>query len=501
MSMAGKTQIGQLCVSWGALLCSAALFTNCAIGPKYTRPSLAVPSVYKELAPDGDREWKAAHPSDAASRGNWWEPFNDPELNRLEDRLAKSNYSIAAAAANVQAARAVMRGARAQYFPTITTIPAVTNSRLSTGFGQTIGRTFTTYSFPLNASWEPDLWGRIRKTISGNSAAAQASAADLENVRLSAQAELAADYFQLREQDALKELWDALVTAYQESAALDRDQYMAGIGSDETVAQAEAQLHSAIAQDTNLAVARAQYEHAIAVLVGEPASTFSILAAQWEADPPSIPAGIPSELLERRPDIASAERAVAQANAQIGISKTAFFPILTLTASGGFENTSIAQWLQWPSRIWSVGPSLAETLFDAGLRRATVEQFQATYDQTVANYRQTVLTAFQEVEDYLAALRTLAGVIQQQAAAIEAAKRTFDIAKVRYEAGLDPYLNVLMASITLLADQQTAATFEMQQMVAIVQLIKALGGGWDISQMPSPEQLERRNPRAFNEGN
>jgi len=299
----------------------------------------------------------------------------------------------------------------------------------------------------------------------------------------------------------LKELWDALVTAYQESAALDRDQYMAGIGSDETVAQAEAQLHSAIAQDTNLAVARAQYEHAIAVLVGEPASTFSILAAQWEADPPSIPAGIPSELLERRPDIASAERAVAQANAQIGISKTAFFPILTLTASGGFENTSIAQWLQWPSRIWSVGPSLAETLFDAGLRRATVEQFQATYDQTVANYRQTVLTAFQEVEDYLAALRTLAGVIQQQAAAIEAAKRTFDIAKVRYEAGLDPYLNVLMASITLLADQQTAATFEMQQMVAIVQLIKALGGGWDISQMPSPEQLERRNPRAFNEGN
>jgi NodT family efflux transporter outer membrane factor (OMF) lipoprotein len=291
------------------------------------------------------------------------------------------------------------------------------------------------------------------------------------------------------------------VIAYQQYVALVRDQSVSGLTSDEVVAQAEANLHSALAQDANLAVARDQYEHAIAVLVGEPASTFKVLEAKWEADPPSIPAGLPSELLERRPDIASAERAVAQANAQIGIARSAFFPTILLSASAGFDGLSIAKWFEWPTRVWSLGPSFAETLFDAGQRRATVQQFQATYDRTVANYRQTVLTSFQEVEDYLAALRTLAGVIEDQDSSIQASRRALEVAEVRYNAGLDPYLNVISARISLLAAQQVGVTFRMQQMVASVQLIKALGGGWDSSEIPSPQELERRIPRASSKRN
>jgi NodT family efflux transporter outer membrane factor (OMF) lipoprotein len=477
------------------------LFTGCAVSPKYNRPAVPVPTAYKEMPAGASRDWKAAQPSDLASRGPWWAWFGDSELNSLENRLNASNYGIAAAAANVRAAQAIVRAARAQYYPTITAAPGISSSRLATAFGQTLGRTFASYSFPLDISWEPDLWNRIRQTVSANAAAAQASVADLENVRLSAQAELAEDYFQLREQDSLKELWDSVVIAYQQYVALVHDQSVSGLASDEVVAQAEANLHSALAQDANLAVARAQYEHAIAVLVGEPASTFKVLEAEWEADPPSMPVGVPSELLERRPDIASAERAVAQANAQIGIARSAFFPTILLSGSAGFESLSISSWLQWPARVWSLGPSLAETLFDAGQRRATVQQFQATYDLTVANYRQTVLTAFQEVEDYLAGLRTLAGVIEDQDSSIQASRRAMEVAEVRYNAGLDPYLNVISARISLLAAQQAGVTFRMQQMVASVQLIKALGGGWDFSEIPSPKELERRIPRASNERN
>jgi NodT family efflux transporter outer membrane factor (OMF) lipoprotein len=284
------------------------------------------------------------------------------------------------------------------------------------------------------------------------------------------------------------------VSAYQESLELTVDLSKAGVGNDEAVAQAESQLEATTAQDTNLGVLRAQYEHAIALLAGQPASAFTVPVEALKASPPPIPVGVPSELLERRPDIAAAERAVAQANAQIGMARTAFFPAVTFSASAGFQSLSIAKWLEWPSRVWSVGPGLAETIFDAGLRRATVQQFQASYDQTVANYRQTVLTAFQQVEDNLAALRILAAVIEQQDSAIESAGRSLQVAAVRYQAGIDPYLNVIAAQTALLTDQQAAVTFRMQQMVASVQLIKALGGGWDASQIPSSAELGRRIP-------
>ena len=472
------------------LVAAVALLTACSIGPKYTRPSAPVPPAYKELgAPNVEGAWKAAQPRDDAARGKWWERFNDPQLNELEKKVNISNQNIAAAAANVLAARAMIREARAQYFPTVTANPGITNSRLSTGFGQTIGKTFTTYSLPLEASWEPDLWGRVRNTVKASAFAAQASVADLENVRLSAQAELATDYYELCAQDALKQLADSTVSAYQEALELTRDLYKAGVGNDEAVAQAEAQLKATQAQDTNLGVLRAQYEHAVALLAGEPASTFSVPVETLKASPPSIPVGIPSELLERRPDIAAAERAVAQANAQIGIAKAAFFPTVTLSASAGLQSLSMAKWLAWPSRVWSVGPSLAQTIFDAGLRRATVQQFQASYDQTVAKYRQSVLAAFQQVEDNLAALRILTQVIEQQDSAIESAARSLQEADVRYKAGIDPYLNVIIAQTALLSARQAAVNFRMQQLVASVQLIKALGGGWDASQIPSPKEL------------
>ena len=461
----------------------------CLVGPKYTRPSAPAPPAYKELgAPNVGGDWKPAQPGDHASRGKWWERFNDGRLNSLEEQLNTSNQSIAAAAANILAARAMIREARAQHFPTLGAHPSIANSRLATGFGKQLGITFISYSLPLEASWEPDLWGRVRETVVANTAAAQASAADLENVRLSAQAELAADYYELRAQDALKQLLDSTVAAYQEALEVTQARYTAGIDSDEAVAQAEAQLKTTKAQDTNLGVLRARYEHAIAVLAGQ-APEFSIPIEAGEQEPPPIPLGVPSELLERRPDIAAAERTVAQANAQIGIARTAFFPAVTLSASAGFQSLSIAKWLDWPSRVWSVGPGLAQTIFDGGLRRATVQQFQAAYEATVANYRQTVLTAFQQVEDSLAALRILAQVIEQQDSAIESAQRSLQEAEVRYRSGIDPYLNVITAQTALFNDQQAAINFRGQRMVASVQLIRALGGGWEASQVPSSKEL------------
>ena len=469
----------------------AVLLAACNIGPRYTRPSTPAVPAYKELgAPNViEGSWKAAQPRDEAARGKWWEIFQDRQLNALEEKVDISNQNIAVAAANVQAARALIRQARAEYFPAFTANPGMTNSRISTAFGQTFGANFNTFSLPLEASWEPDLWGRIRKTVQSNTFAAQATVADLENARLSAQSDLATDYYEVRGQDALKQVLDSTVRADRESLELNLDLYKAGLANDEAVAQAESQLKATEAQDTSLGVLRAQYEHAIAVLAGQPASTFSIPIGELAQAPPLIPVGVPSELLERRPDIASAERSVAQANAQIGIAKTAFFPTLTLSASAGFQAISAANWLSWPSRVWSVGPSLAQTIFDAGLRRATVQQYQATYDATVANYRQTVLTAFQQVEDNLAALRILTQVIDQQNEATDSAGRNLQEAEVRYRAGLDPYLNVITAQTTLLNDQQAAVNFREQQLIAAVSLIKALGGGWDASELPSAKEL------------
>jgi len=487
---------------------SALLLTGCVVGPKYARPSVETPSAYKEIGtPEttGVGTWKQAQPRDNANRGKWWTEFNDPQLNELEQKASVANQNIAAAASSFLVARALVREARSQYFPTVTTNPSITNERPSPAqFGgvragtssnsQLIVRPFTDFSLPADASWEPDLWGRVRNSVKANVFAAQASAADLENVRLSEQAELAVDYYQLRAQDSLKQVFDATVAAYQDSLDLNRSLYKSGLGADEAVAQAEAQLRAAQAQDTNLGILRAQYEHAIAVLTGQPPSTFSIPVTPLSGNRPAIPVGVPSELLERRPDIAAAERSVAEANAQIGMAKAAYFPNLLLSAAGGFGNSSITSWFAWPSRFWSVGPSLAETIFDAGLRKATMEQYRATYDQTVANYRQTVLSAFQEAEDNLAALRILSDGIQQQDAAVDAAARSLGEAAVRYKAGLDPYLNVISAQTILLNDEQAAVSFRMQQMVSSVQLIKALGGNWDASQIPSPRELGAMPP-------
>jgi len=483
------------------------LQSACVVGPRYVRPSVQAPAAYKEI-PQGsvqaESEWKIARPNDAAIRGKWWEAFHDPQLNELEEKAGSANQNIAAAAANFLAARALVKQAWSQYFPTVSTNPNIMNARPSPAqFGGLTGsssgltiKTYTDYSLPFDASWEPDFWGRVRSSVRANIYAAQASAADLENVRLSEQAELAVDYFELRAQDSLRQILDSTVAAYEETLDLTQIQYRAGLSNDEAVAQAEAQLRAAQAQDTDLGVLRAQYEHAIAVLIGQPASTFSLTAQALEAKPPATPAGVPSELLERRPDIAAAERGVAQANAQIGVAKAAYFPNVLLSGTAGFGNSSISSWFTWPSRFWSVGPSLAETIFDAGLRRATVQQYQANYDQTVANYRQTVLTSFQQVEDNLASLRILSQVINQQDGAVEAATRSLQEATARYKAGLDPYLNVIVAQTTLLNDQQAAVNFRMQEMVASVQLIKVLGGGWNDTQIPSSKEIRAATSRS-----
>jgi NodT family efflux transporter outer membrane factor (OMF) lipoprotein len=329
----------------------------------------------------------------------------------------------------------------------------------------------------------------VRNTVRANAAGAQASAADLENTRLSMQAELAGDYFQLQGQDALIKLLDETVAAYQESLRLNRVLFSTGIGSDENVAQAETQLESTQALDTNLGILRAQFEHAIALLVGQPASSFSIPAAPLNIPPPDIPLGVPAQLLERRPDIAAAERSVAQANAQIGVATAAFYPNITLSASAGLESTVASSLFTWPSRVWSVGPTLAETIFDAGLRRATVQQFQAAYDVTVANYRNTVLTAFQQVEDNIAELRILSVELGQQDTAVKSADRNLQLATDRYRLGIDPYLNVITAQTTLLSNQQTAVNLRILQMTSSVNLVKALGGGWSVTQIPGQGQL------------
>jgi len=499
-----------------SLTVTACLLAGCTVGPKYHTPPADTPAAYKELTPADYKNtegWKVAQPKDDALRGKWWEIFGDSQLNALEEKVNISNQNIASAAASFFAARALVKEARSQLFPTVSTNPATTlqrpsatlsngkaggssNSGSGSGTGSTSSATgtFTEYTFPFDATWQPDLFGRIRNTIKSAAYGAQASAADLENVRLTAQADLATDYFQLRGQDALKQLLDATVVAYQESLDLTRAQYETGIGTDEAVAQAETQLEVTQAQDAALGIQRAQFEHAIAMLTGQPASTFSIPVEPLTSKSPAIPIGVPSQLLERRPDIASAERLVAQANTQIGIARAAYFPTLTLSAAAGFQSSSFTTWFSWPSRFFSIGPAAAETIFDAGLRRATVQQYRAQYDETVANYRQTVLTAFQQVEDNLASLRILSVEIQYQDTAVKSAEKSLAIAKDRYSLGIDPYLNVLTAQTALLSNQETAVNLRIQQMTASGGLIEALGGGWNASQLPSPVQLISKVP-------
>jgi len=498
---------------WHAIVPGAALAAcvwlvlGCAVGPKYVRPTVETPSSYKEHGAGNQviaAGWKPSEPKDDKIRGSWWQVYDDAKLNDLEETLDASNQNIAAAEANFLAARARVSEARAQYFPAASTNPSIVNSRpspaqfgglqslaTSSGGGLSV-KSFTSYSLPFDASWEPDFWGRIRNGARASAFAAQASAADLQSVRLSSQAELAADYCELRGQDSLKQLFDATVTAYQESVDLTRNRFKAGLENDEAVAQAEAQLKAAQAQDANVNILRAQYEHAIAVLLGKSPASFSLpvepLTANT-ANSTTVPIGVPSDLLERRPDIAQAERVMAEANAQVGVAKSAFFPIVTLSAAAGFGNSSFGEWLTWPSRFWSVGPAAAQAIFDAGLRRATVRQYRAQYDAAVAGYRETVLTAFQQVEDNLASLRFLTDVIDRQQEAVEAAQRNLQVASIRYRSGVDPYLNVITAQTVLLNDQQALVNYNVERRIVSIQLIKALGGGWDLSRLPSGKNV------------
>ncbi len=509
---------------WASLftlvVCSVFLI-SCDLAPKYAKPVVPTPPAYKQEpaaasaqaptpgqpapAQGQGQEFKPAQPQDTAARGRWWEVFNDPQLNGLEQQVNSSNQNIAAAAANFLAARAMVRQVRAQYFPTVIANPSITYSRPSPGqLGGFAGggssnfaiQPSTDFSLSFDASWQPDLWGRVRNLVNANTFAAQATAADLQNVRLTAQSELAVDYFELRTQDALKQLFDATVSAYQDSLDLIQLQFQAGIASEEAVAQAETQLEATQAEDTNLGIARAQFENAIAILAGQAPPAFSLAAQPLQAAVPAIPSGIPSELLERRPDIAAAERAVAEANAQIGVARAAYYPNVTLSAAGGLGSPSITSWFTWPSRFFSLGPGLTETLFDAQLRKSTVQQYRALYDVNVANYRQAVLTAFGQVQDNLTALGILSRQIQQQDNAVASAQKNLDIAMDRYRAGIDPYLNVITAQTTLLGNQQSAVNLRLQQMTSSVQLIEALGGGWDALQLPSPQDVRSSSTAA-----
>lgn len=477
-------------------------FKACDKAPKYVKPGVATPPAFKEISPDMFKEtkdWKYARPNDDVIRGKWWEMFGDSKLNALEDQVNISNQNIAVSEANFRAARALIRESRSEYFPTVTTSPGVTVSRQSaanTRSNISPGRVVTNYTLPFDATWEPDLWGRVRNTVRANTAEAQASAADLQNIRLSVEAELAFDYYQLRSNDATKRLLDTTVAAFQQQLDLVRVRFQTGIASDEDVAQAETQLETTRAQATDLGVQRAQLEHAIALLTGQPASTFSLPPETTVETPPAIPVGVPSQLLERRPDIAASERRVAEANAQIGVTKAAFYPSLVLSASAGLESTSLAKLFTWPARFFSLGPTLSQTLFDAGRRAAANEVAVADYDATVATYRETVLTAFQEVEDNLAALRILSQELDQQNTAVASAQRSLSLATDRYRSGIDSYLNVITAQATLLANQRTAVNLQMQQMTASVELIKALGGGWSDTQLPTPKDLTQKQPKA-----
>jgi NodT family efflux transporter outer membrane factor (OMF) lipoprotein len=456
------------------------------VGPKYQRPSAPVPAAYKELPPDSSQQmsgWKQAQPSDGAARGKWWEIYNDPDLNALEEQVTISNQNILAAEAQFRAARDAVRIARSSLFPTASTVPSYTNSRTS-ATGQR-----NTYDLPVDISYQADIWGSIRRTVRGSAESAQVTAAQLENVRLALQAALAQDYFELHGVDGEQELLERTVKSYEEYLQLTKDRFASGVASGADVAQAETQLKSAQAQLIDLGVMRAQLEHAIAILVGKPPAEVTIPPTAIKAAPPPIPVGVPSDLLQRRPDIAAAERQMAVANEQIGISKAAFFPTVLLTGSAGFQSGSFTDWFAWPSRLWSVGPQVAETVFDAGRRRAQSDLARAAFDAATASYRQTVLTSFQQVEDNLAALRVLADEARAEDDAVRAAQQSLDVSTYQYKAGVASYLQVITAQTIALQNQVAAVNILTRRMVASVLLIEALGGGWDASTLPTEQNL------------
>jgi NodT family efflux transporter outer membrane factor (OMF) lipoprotein len=431
--------------------------------------------------------WKQAQPNEQNLGGNWWEIFQDPQLNALEAQVNVSNQNLKAAAAQYTQARALLRYNRAAYFPTITGGATATRNRISNHRPASVvanGITYNDFQIPLELSYEIDVWGRVRRTVESYREQAQASAADLATVNLSMHAQLALDYFQARTLDAEEQLLNSTVTQYEQALALIQSRFSGGIASDLEVQQAETQLETTRAQAIDVAVARAQYEHAVAVLIGKPPADFSLAALPLTASPPPIPAGLPSELLERRPDIAAAERRMASANAQIGVAKAAYYPTISLGATGGFESGVITTLISGPSILWSAGGSAVMPLFDAGRRRANEDQAIAAYDQAVANYRETVLTGFQQVEDNIAALRILEHEAQVQDKAVVAAQKYLELAITRYKGGVTSYLEVTTAQSAALSDELTAVNILGRRMVDAVTLVQALGGGWNSSELP-----------------
>ncbi|MDP9050065.1 MAG: efflux transporter outer membrane subunit [Acidobacteriota bacterium] len=474
----------------------AALLGGCrVVGPTYAKPPAAgLAPEFKEAGPASFKEangWKAAQPGDQALRGKWWESFNDPELSSLEEQIDPANQTLKAADANFRAARATVGIYRANEAPTLRVGPGVSGVRTSAhqpyfnAANANIGS--GSFVFPLDMTYEVDLWGRIRRSVTAAKEEAQASGADLENARLSLHAELAMDYFDLRADDAQKKLLDDTVAAYRNALQLTEDRYNGGASPLSDVTQARTQLQTAEVQDSDVTLQRAQFEHAISVLTGQAPATLTLGAEPVTVNPPVIPVipgALPSQLLERRPDIAIDERRMAAANEQIGIAQAAFYPALDLSAQGGFLGTSLINIFSWPSRFFAVGPSLNETIYDHGRRRAQSDVVLAQYDATVANYRQTTLTAFQQVEDNLAALRVLETEAEQQRVATESAQQSLDLFKTRYEGGVDTYLQVITSQTTALSNQRNEIEIMRRRLEASILLIKALGGGWTTAQLP-----------------
>lgn len=462
-------------------LLSACLLSACTVGPDYVKPTMDVPAAFKE-----QQGWKTAQPQDELPRGKWWEIFGDSTLNQLIEQVEVSNQNLRAAEAQYRQAQALAQQAGAAYYPTVTGGVSATRNRPSGSNSSTFNpRTTTTYNLNLGVSWEPDLWGSIRRSVEAGTANAEASAADIESAKLSAQAELAQDYFLLRIADERKTLLEDTVAAYQKSLQLTQNQYNVGVAARADVVTADTQLKSAKAQAVDVGVQRAQLEHAIAILIGKAPAEFSIapLTSKFELLPPPIPLGVPSQLLERRPDIAAAERRAASANAKIGVAEAAFYPDLTLSAEVGLQSSSLAKWLSLPSRFWTLGPALAQTIFDGGLRKAQTAQAVAVYDQDVATYRQTILGGFQEVEDNLAALRILEQEAALQDDAVKSARESVQITTNQYKAGIVNYLNVVNVETIALDNERTALTIQSNRLSAAVLLIKAVGGGWDASKL------------------
>jgi NodT family efflux transporter outer membrane factor (OMF) lipoprotein len=484
------------------------LASSCTVGPNYKRPAMPVPPAFKEQPPINFKEaeaagWKQSQPGDAFEKGKWWVVYQDPALNALEEQVSISNQNVLQAEAQYRQAKAELRVARSALFPTITTGPAISESRSGAGIGNATGVAPSTtrafFNLPFDVSWEPDIWGSIRRGVTASVATAQSQEALLENARLLYQAELAQDYFGLHGSDAEMDLLTRTAADYEEYLTLTRNRFAGGVASDLDVAQAESQLYGVQSQLIDLGVARAQFEHAIAVLPGKAPAEVTIPPAALATLPPPIPVGLPSELLERRPDVASSERRVAAANEQIGIATAAFYPTLTVGASAGLQNSSLAKLFTWPSRFWAVGPQLAETLFDAGRRRAVVAEQQAAYDATVASYRQTALTAMQQVEDDLAALRILEEEAAKVQQTVDSSGRALVVATAQYRAGTTSFLTVITSQAALLNSQRTAVNLLTRRLTASVLLIEALGGGWNGSRLPTRQDISAQAKAVTNQ--